>query len=225
MAQIRLESGWKNLLGDVFDQEFMINLRQFLKNEIDSKRYFYPSAKLLFNAFDACPYERVKLVILGQDPYHGDGQANGMSFSVARNMPIPPSLKNIYKELHDDIGMNIPHHGDLTGWAKQGVLLLNTVLSVRANTPMSHRDQGWEEFTDHVIRQLNTHKENLVFLLWGSHAQSKASLLDDNKHCLLKSTHPSPLSAHRGFLGCRHFSQANDYLTQHGITPIDWGDL
>ena len=225
MSEIRLEAGWKNLLGDVFDQDFMVNLRQFLKTEITQKNYFYPPAKLLFNAFDACPYDNVKLVILGQDPYHGAGQANGMSFSVARNIAIPPSLKNIYKELYDDIGMAVPSHGDLTGWAKQGVLLLNTVLSVRANTPMSHRDQGWEQFTDHVIRQLNAHKENLVFLLGGSHAQSKASLLDERKHCLLKSTHPSPLSAHRGFLGCRHFSKANEYLQQHHITPIDWADL
>ena len=225
MANIRIEEGWKNALGDIFDQEFMSRLRVFLKSEHDAGHTIYPPLKLLFNAFDQCPFDHVKVVIIGQDPYHGVGQANGMSFSVAPHIDIPPSLQNIYKELHTDIGMEIPHHGDLKGWAQQGVLLLNTTLSVRAAMPMSHRGQGWEDFTDHVITVLNQKKQNLVFLLWGSHAQSKAKLLDSERHLLLTSAHPSPLSAHRGFFGCRHFSQSNAYLQQYHNTIIDWNIL
>jgi uracil-DNA glycosylase len=171
---------------------------------------------------DQTPFDKVKVVILGQDPYHGPGQANGLCFSVNKEIPLPPSLKNIFKELHADIGINIPKYGDLSAWAEQGVLLLNSVLTVRANQPASHQNKGWENFTDTIIRTLSQKKEHLIFILWGSFAKSKKSLIDSNLHCILEAAHPSPFSAHSGFFGCNHFSKANAYLKENNKVPIDW---
>ena len=182
----------------------------------------YPPGRLIFNAFNLCPFDKVRVVIIGQDPYHEPGQAHGLCFSVNDGVPFPPSLQNIFKEIHDDIGTPIPTSGNLTRWAQQGVLLLNATLTVRAHQAGSHQNKGWEEFTDAVIRQLNEHREHLVFILWGSYAQRKGSIIDRNKHLVLSSAHPSPLSAYRGFFGNHHFSQANAYLEKNGIPPIQW---
>lgn len=218
----QLENEWQSVLGNEFDQLYMRDLERFLKKEYEES-IVYPDSPLIFSAFTNTPFSQVKVVILGQDPYHQPGQAHGLSFSVLRGVCIPPSLQNIYKELHRDVPQfSIPSHGELLGWAKQGVLLLNATLTVRANSAGSHQQKGWEKFTDQVIRTLSDQRESLVFMLWGKYAQNKAKLIDEKKHCLLFAPHPSPLSAYRGFLGCGHFTKANAYLMQQGLTPIDW---
>ncbi len=221
--QIKLEASWKKALRSEFDQDYMKKLRQFLAVELKKKKRLYPKANEYFAAFEHTPLNKVSVVILGQDPYHGPGQAHGLCFSVPPGVPAPPSLKNIFKEIHQDLGLSIPNHGCLTPWADQGVLLLNSVLTVEDGLAASHRNQGWEIFTDSVIRVLNEQEQPLVFMLWGSYAQKKGQFIDRKKHCVLESVHPSPLSAHRGFLGCRHFSKANDFLKKQGLTPIHWG--
>lgn len=217
----QLEPSWLKLLHDVFQTETFARLKQFLIKERQEHTVF-PPGNLMFRAFNETPVHRVKVVILGQDPYHGPGQAEGLSFSVPQNIPIPPSLKNVYKELQDDLACSIPTHGHLGQWARQGVLLLNAMLSVRAGEPGSHQNKGWELFTDEVIRRISEHQDTLVFLLWGKFAQSKAMLINDTKHLILSAPHPSPFSANSGFFGCRHFSQANEYLEDHGLMPIHW---
>lgn len=224
MTKIDLPSCWQAALDDVLNSETMANLRQFLKGELAKGKVVYPQDEDIFAAFNAAPLDQVRVVIIGQDPYHGEGQAHGLCFSVKPGIPIPPSLQNIYKELHSDLGMEIPKHGYLTGWAKQGVLLLNNVLTVEHGKAGSHHGQGWEVFTDAVIDVL-AKKENLVFLLWGSPAQKKAKAVDPKRHLVLKSPHPSPLSAYRGFFGCKHFSQTNEYLISNGKVPIRWDEL
>jgi len=218
---VQIETAWKAALHDEFAKPYFGQLRQFLKSEKQSGQTIYPPGKLIFNAFALTPYEQVKAVILGQDPYHGPGQAHGLSFSVPMGIVAPPSLKNIYKELHTDLGLQIPTHGNLESWATQGVLLLNSMLTVRARQAGSHRKKGWEEFTSAVIDVLNREKEGLVFLLWGRYAQDKGALIDRNKHLVLEAPHPSPL-ARGGFFGCRHFSRTNDYLRSKGKPAIDW---
>lgn len=220
-----IESGWLQILDGLFDKPFMANLRKFLINEKTEGHVIYPPGKEIFNAFNTTPFDKVKVVILGQDPYHGVGQAHGLCFSVRKGIKPPPSLVNIYKELAADLGpdkFTIPNHGDLTKWAEQGVLLLNTVLTVRAHQALSHRNQGWEEFTDNVIKLLNEKKDKVIFVLWGGPAQTKIKLIDSNKHIILTSAHPSPLSAYRGFFSCKHFSKINTCLQQQGRQPIDW---
>lgn len=217
-----MEPSWKELLQEEFGKPYFKNIVAHLKTERTQGKTIYPAGSNIFHAFDATPFNRVKVVILGQDPYHGPGQAHGLSFSVQPGVPPPPSLLNIYKELSEDVGMPIPRHGNLEKWAQQGVLLLNASLTVRAGEPMSHSKIGWEKFTDKVIETISARKEHVVFLLWGKFAQSKATLIDGAKHLILRSVHPSPLSAHNGFFGCRHFSQTNQYLMQKGIDPIDW---
>lgn len=218
----QIELSWKEQLADAFDQPYFRQLKQFLIAEKRAKKVIYPAGKNIFNAFALTPWDKVKIVILGQDPYHGLGQAHGLAFSVQEGIATPPSLQNIYKELAADLGLPIPKQGNLSAWAKQGVLLLNTVLTVEAGQAHSHRGQGWEFFTDHIIQILSERKSGLVFVLWGSPAQQKERLIDAKKHLILKSVHPSPLSAHRGFLGCRHFSKINQYLEQQGKAAIDW---
>lgn len=218
---VKIEESWKEILGTTFDQPYFQYLVAFVKDEY-SKGKVFPPGKDIFNAFDYCPVDQVKVVILGQDPYHGDGQAHGLSFSVKPGVPFPPSLMNIFKEIKADLGKDMPPNGDLSRWAKQGVFLLNATLTVRAHQAGSHQKKGWEEFTDSVIRSVSQEKEDVVFLLWGAYAQKKADLIDSNKHLILKAPHPSPLSAHRGFLGCKHFSKANEYLTSKGLDPIVW---
>lgn len=219
---IQLESSWKTVLEPEFEKPYMKALKTFLQAELQQYTVFPPN-KLIFNAFNHTPFDRVKVVILGQDPYHNFGQAHGLSFSVPRGMDIPPSLRNIYKELQTDIpGFRVPDHGDLTAWADQGVLLLNATLTVRAHTAGSHQRKGWEAFTDKAIAELSARRSGLVFLLWGRYAKDKAALIDYRKHHLLTAAHPSPLSAHNGFFGCRHFSKANQFLEQEGLKPIDW---
>lgn len=219
--KVQLDPSWLAELADEFETPTMAKLREFLVEE-KKKHIVYPPGKEIFNALNTTPLDKVKVVILGQDPYHGPGQAHGLCFSVKRGIPPPPSLQNIFKELGTDIGMATPSHGELTAWAERGVLLLNTSLTVRAHAPQSHSGKGWEEFTDRVIEVLNEKREHLVFLLWGSPAQRKAERVDPRRHCILKAPHPSPLSAYRGFFGCRHFSKTNAYLVSHGIAPIDW---
>lgn len=217
------EPGWQGILEKELEKDYMQSLRNFLKQEKESGQLVFPKSADVFNAFKHTPLERVKVVLLGQDPYHGPGQAHGLSFSVQKGVAIPPSLRNMYKELANDIpGFKIPAHGDLTAWADQGVLLLNATLTVRAHQAGSHQGKGWETFTNHVISALSAEKQGLVFLLWGKFAQNKAQLIDGTKHSLLKAAHPSPLSAHNGFLGCRHFSKTNDILQAQGQSPIDW---
>lgn len=218
---VRINESWKKPLTEVFEMDFFKRLVSFVKYEYQNHQVF-PQGKDIFNSFQHCPLESVKVVILGQDPYHGPGQAHGLSFSVKPGVPFPPSLLNILKEIKADIGVDMPPDGDLTRWANQGVFLLNATLTVRANQAGSHQNQGWEIFTDEVIRVINTKRESVVFMLWGAYAQKKAELIDPKKHLILKAPHPSPLSAHRGFFGCRHFSQANDYLMHKGIEPIKW---
>jgi uracil-DNA glycosylase len=218
---VQIEDSWKYALGEIFVQDFFKNLVSFVKNEYQSHSIF-PPGKEIFNAFWHCPLSNVKVVILGQDPYHGPGQAHGLSFSVKPGVPFPPSLLNIFKEIKADLGIDMPPNGDLTRWADQGVFLLNATLTVRANQAGSHQNQGWEQFTDEVIRVISRTQHHVVFMLWGAYAQKKAELIDAKKHLVLKAPHPSPLSAHRGFLGCRHFSQANQYLQNRGLEPIKW---
>lgn len=220
MADVKIESGWKEALSNEWEKPYFNRLREFLKAEKAAGYKVFPPGNLIFNAFDTTPFDQVKAVIIGQDPYHGMGQAMGLSFSVPMGVRIPPSLRNIYKELHDDVGMTIPTHGDLTKWAEQGVLMLNSMLTVRAGQAGSHQKKGWEEFTSAAINMLNRDREGLVFLLWGRYAQAKGAIIDTSKHKVLKAPHPSPLA--RGFNGCRHFSQANDYLKAQGKEPIDW---
>lgn len=219
--QVKIEGSWKMRLSHVFEQEFFQRLVSFVKDEYKNHQVF-PLGKDVFSAFDLCPIAHVRVVILGQDPYHGLGQAHGLSFSVRPGVPFPPSLLNILKEIKSDIGKDMPPDGDLTRWAKQGVFLLNATLTVRANQAGSHQKQGWETFTDEVIKVISEEREHVVFMLWGSYAQKKADLIDSRKHLILKAPHPSPLSAHRGFLGCHHFSQANQYLMDHHLDPILW---
>ncbi|MDO8967053.1 uracil-DNA glycosylase [Algoriphagus sp.] len=219
--QVKIEDSWKNALSEVFHQDFFSCLVSFVRDEYQSHQVF-PPGKEIFKAFELCPISKVKVVILGQDPYHGPGQAHGLSFSVKPGIPFPPSLLNILKEIKADIGLDMPPNGDLTRWANQGVFLLNATLTVRANQAGSHQKQGWEIFTDEVIKSISSQRENVVFMLWGAYAQKKAELIDAEKHLILKAPHPSPLSAHRGFLGCRHFSKANDYLIEKQLKPINW---
>ena len=219
---VKMEESWKALLSDEFKQPYFKQVTEHIKTEKEQGKTIYPPGPLIFHAFEATPVEKVKVVILGQDPYHGPRQAHGLSFSVQKGVTPPPSLINIFKELYEDTGMPIPNHGYLEKWALQGVLLLNASLTVRAGEPMSHAKIGWHHFTDAVIQTLSQKRENLVFLLWGKFAQDKIKLIDEHKHCILKSAHPSPLSAHNGFFGNRHFSNTNDYLMKHGIDPIDW---
>ena len=220
--EIKMETSWKNALSDLFDKPYFSQIADHLKAEKALKTNIYPSGGLIFNAFSLTPYDKVKVIILGQDPYHNANQAMGLSFSVPDGMKPPPSLINIFKELHKDIGMPIPSSGNLTAWAKQGVLLLNAVLTVRANEPASHAKIGWTKFTDDVILSLSSQKKGLVFILWGNFAQEKIKLIDSSKHKILKAAHPSPFSAYNGFFGCKHFSAANEYLVKNNIDPIDW---
>lgn len=217
----QIEESWKKVLAGEFQQEYFRELKKFLVEERRQYRVYPPGSKI-FAAFDFTPFTSVKVVLLGQDPYHGQGQAHGLCFSVPRGIPKPPSLVNIFKELHDDLGLAIPPHGNLEAWAKQGVLLLNATLTVRENQAGSHQHKGWEQFTDAAIRALSEQRENLVFMLWGNYAQAKAALVDGHKHCILKAPHPSPFSANQGFFGCRHFSRANDFLVRVGKEPVDW---
>jgi uracil-DNA glycosylase len=218
---VKIESSWKIRLKEEFVKNYFGNLAGFVRDEYKKYR-IYPPAREIFNAFEFCPFDSVKVVIIGQDPYHGPGQANGLCFSVRDGIPFPPSLINIFTEINKDLGKEIPKSGDLERWAKQGVLLLNATLTVRANSPGSHQHKGWEEFTDAVIRKLSFEKEHLVFMLWGSYAQKKGEVIDMGRHLVLKSPHPSPLSANRGFFGNGHFSKANAYLKMHGTMEIDW---
>lgn len=216
-----LSPSWFKAIGDEFEQPYMQKLREFLADEI--KRYkVYPPSPDTFNAFKYCPLDKVEVVILGQDPYHNEGQAHGMCFSVRPGVDRPPSLINIFKELKADLGIPISQSGDLSNWAKQGVFLLNTCLSVRAHQAGSHFNQGWEKFTDKVIETINAKCDSVVFMLWGAPARAKKGMIDESKHLILEAPHPSPLSAHRGFLGCKHFSKANEYLVSKGKKPIDW---
>ena len=222
MADIRLESSWKARVGDWFARDDMRALSAFLRQRKAAGATVFPPGGEIFAAFEATPFDAVKVVILGQDPYHGPGQAHGLCFSVRVGVPVPPSLDNIYKELARDTGFVRPDHGCLLPWARRGVLLLNSVLTVEAGQPGSHQGKGWEGFTDHVVDVLNREREHLVFLLWGSYAQKKGAVIDARRHRVLKAPHPSPLSAHRGFLGCGHFSAANQSLARSGQAPIDW---
>lgn len=219
--EIRIEPSWKEVLKGEFDQPYFKSLREFIRQEITAGYRIYPPAAKIFAAFDETPFDRVKVVLLGQDPYHGEGQANGLCFSVCQGVRKPPSLLNIFKELQQDMGIPVPASGDLLPWAHQGVLLLNATLTVRANQPASHQSKGWETFTDAVIRSISARKKNMVFLLWGRHAQAKAALIDQSRHHILTAAHPSPL-ARTGFSGCRHFSKTNALLSQSGIVPVDW---
>ncbi|RVT92411.1 uracil-DNA glycosylase [Sphingomonas crocodyli] len=221
MAEIKLHDSWKAPLQGEFDSPYMAALRQFLVGEKDKGKRIFPAGSEWFRALDLTPLDKVKVVILGQDPYHGEGQAHGLCFSVKPGVRPPPSLVNICKELGTDLGLPRPAHGFLESWAQQGVLLLNSVMTVEMGMAASHRDRGWEKFTDAIIRLINARPDPVVFLLWGSYAQKKAAFVD-SRHLVLKAAHPSPLSAHSGFFGCRHFSKANAFLEAHGQTPIDW---
>lgn len=218
---IKIEESWKRELADEWEKEYFKRLTEFIRQEYSTKQIF-PPGRQIFAAFDSTPFPDVKVVILGQDPYHDVGQANGLCFSVNDGIPFPPSLRNIFKEIESDIGTPIPQSGDLSRWAKQGVLLLNATLTVEAHRAGSHQRRGWEEFTDQVINHLATKRNNIVFILWGSYAIGKGAFIDRNRHLVLTSVHPSPLSAHRGFFGNHHFSRANQYLIEHGKTPIEW---
>lgn len=219
---IDIHPTWKKALEAEFDQPYMHELRAFLKQEIKAGKNIFPKPKEFFAAFNATPFDKVKVVIIGQDPYHGSGQAHGLCFSVQPGVPTPPSLVNIYKELKDDLGVHPPQHGYLKSWADQGVLLLNSVLTVEKDKPASHKNRGWEKFTDRVIQVINHSDTPKVFFLWGSYAQQKGAIIDRKKHLVLESVHPSPLSAYRGFLGCKHFSKANTFLANKKISPVNW---
>ena len=218
---VRIEQSWKSQLAAEWDKQYFINLTGFVREQYSTRTVFPPASKI-FAAFDACRFDKVKVIILGQDPYHDVGQANGLCFSVSPGIPMPPSLVNIFREIHDDTGAEIPSDGDLSRWAKQGVLLLNSTLTVEAHRAGSHQGRGWEEFTDEVVMRLAKDREHLVFMLWGSYAIKKGAFIDRSRHMVLTSPHPSPLSAYRGFFGNHHFSQANAYLSSHGQTPIIW---
>ena len=221
MAEVRMAEDWKAVIGEEFSKPYFEELISFVKQEYATTQVF-PAGRNIFRAFDKCPFDKVKVVIIGQDPYHGDGQANGLCFSVNEGVPFPPSLKNIFKEVYDDVGTPIPTSGELDRWAEQGVLLLNSVLTVKAHNAASHAGRGWERFTDAVVRAIAERSEGVVYMLWGSYAQRKGQFIDRRRHLVLTAVHPSPLSAYRGFIGCGHFSQANAYLQQHGQTPINW---
>ncbi|MFQ6739310.1 MAG: uracil-DNA glycosylase [Alphaproteobacteria bacterium] len=218
---VKIEESWNRALSDEFNKDYFVKLTDFVRGEYLSGKTIYPAPKNIFNAFNLCPLDKVKVVIIGQDPYHEPGQAMGLCFSVPGGITLPPSLINIYKEIESDTGKKSVTHGDLTSWANQGVLLLNSTLTVMAHNAASHTGRGWEQFTDAVIRAI-AQKENIVYMLWGSYAQRKADFVDDTKNLVLKSVHPSPLSAHRGFFGNHHFSSANKYLVAHGMAPIEW---
>lgn len=218
---VTIEESWKRVLGSEFEKEYFKTLRDFIHSEYRNK-IIYPPAKQIFNAFDSCPFESVKVVILGQDPYHEPSQAHGLSFSVLPPCPPPPSLVNIYKEIRSDVGTLVSANGDLTAWSRQGVLLLNATLTVEAHKAGSHQNKGWETFTDSAIKALAENREHLVFMLWGSYAQRKGAFIDRSRHLVLQAPHPSPLSAYRGFFGCKHFSSANAYLISQGLSPIVW---
>lgn len=218
---VKIEQSWKDALSAEFNKDYFIKLTDFVRGEYMSGKQIFPAAKNIFNAFNLCPLDNVRVVIIGQDPYHEPGQAHGLCFSVLPPTPIPPSLQNIYKEIESDLGRPSSTHGDLTHWAQQGVLLLNATLTVRAHAAASHAGMGWEQFTDAVIGEC-AKRDNIVYMLWGSYAQRKAQIVDPEKNLVLKSVHPSPLSAYHGFFGNHHFSQANEYLVSHGKEPIDW---
>lgn len=218
---VTIEESWKRVLGSEFEKEYFKTLRDFIHSEYRNKT-IYPPAKQIFNAFDSCPFDKVKVVILGQDPYHEPSQAHGLSFSVLPPCPPPPSLVNIYKEIRSDVGTLVSANGDLTAWSRQGVLLLNATLTVEAHKAGSHQNKGWETFTDSAIKALAENREHLVFMLWGSYAQRKGAFIDRSRHLVLQAPHPSPLSAYRGFFGCKHFSSANAYLISQGLSPIVW---
>ncbi len=217
-----IDDSWRNFLEEEFNSAYFKEIKDFLVSEKRADNLIYPPGSQIFSAFDRTPLDKTKVVILGQDPYHGPGQAHGLSFSVPEGIAIPPSLRNIFKELKTDIGIDKPLSGNLELWASQGVLLLNATLTVRANVAGSHQNRGWEKFTDSVIQKLSNHKSNLVFILWGKYAQAKESLINPNKHFILKAAHPSPFAADRGFFGCKHFSKTNEYLKKKGIPEIDW---
>lgn len=221
MAKVKIETSWLEKLQPEFDKPYFEELIQFVRREY-AQGACYPPGSLIFNAFNLCPLPKVKVVLIGQDPYHEPGQAHGLCFSVNDGVPFPPSLRNIFQEIQTDLGTPVPSSGNLTRWAEQGVLLLNATLTVRAHAAASHQRRGWEEFTDAVIRLVSAERERVVFILWGSYAQSKAALIDSTKHCILRSAHPSPLSAFRGFFGNHHFSICNQYLQQHNVEPINW---
>jgi uracil-DNA glycosylase len=218
---VKIDPTWKIKLQPEFEKEYFLRLTEFIKEEYGTKT-IYPPGSLIFNAFNLCPFLNVRAVIIGQDPYHGPGQAHGLCFSVREGINFPPSLINIFKEIESDLGIQRPINGNLERWAAQGVLLLNATLTVRAHLAGSHQKKGWEEFTDSVINTLNKERQNIVFFLWGAYAQKKGESIDRSKHLVLESVHPSPLSASRGFFGNRHFSRCNDYLKEHGIEPVDW---
>jgi len=227
--RVRLEASWRAALGAEFDQPYMQTLREFLREEKRRRRVVYPRGEQIFAALDLCPLPAVKVVIIGQDPYHGPGQAHGLCFSVLPGLPQPPSLVNIFREINDDLGtperrLDL-NRGCLEPWARQGVLLLNAVLTVVQGQAGAHQGRGWEQFTDRIVETLNRDREHLVFMLWGAYAQRKGAMVDRERHCVVTAPHPSPLSAHRGFFGCKHFSKANRYLVEHGQTPIDWFDV
>jgi uracil-DNA glycosylase len=219
---VQIEASWKKALEKEFTQPYFAAIKQFLIKEREEGQTIFPPGKLIFNAFNTTPFDEVKVVIIGQDPYHGPGQAHGLSFSVPQGVPIPPSLQNMYKEIHTDLGLPIPSHGNLSHWAEQGVLLLNAILTVRAHQAASHHGAGWEKFTDAAIQRLNRDRDGLVFMLWGGYAKKKGEMIDRGRHLVLTAPHPSPLSAHSGWFGSRHFSQANAYLVSKGKEAIDW---
>ncbi|MBP3433452.1 MAG: uracil-DNA glycosylase [Alistipes sp.] len=221
MADVRIAEDWKTVLCEEFTKPYFDELVEFVKGEYASTTVF-PAGRNIFRAFDKCPLDKLKVVIIGQDPYHGEGQANGLCFSVSEGVPFPPSLQNILKEVHDDTGAEMPLSGELDRWAEQGVLLLNAVLTVRAHEAASHSGKGWERFTDAVVRAIAERKEGVVYMLWGNYAQKKGAIADPERNLILRAVHPSPLSAYRGFFGCRHFSMANDYLRSQGKEPINW---
>ena len=220
-AEVKIESSWKRILQAEFEKPYFTNLVEFLKKEKESGKTIYPPGPQIFNAFEQCPFDKVRVVILGQDPYHQPGQAMGLSFSVPKGVPLPASLKNIYKEIQSDLNVKMPDHGDLTEWAKNGVFLLNAILTVEKSKAGSHQKTGWQEFTDAVIKNLSNHKNKIVFLLWGNYARSKKLLIDQSKHAVLEAAHPSPLAG-GAFFGCRHFSKTNEILIQLNQPPIEW---
>ena len=218
---VKIDASWKRVLQDEFEKPYFAQLTSFVRDEYKTKKIF-PPGNMIFSAFDHCPFDKVKVVIIGQDPYHNDGQAHGLCFSVNTGVDFPPSLINIFKEIERDLGKPMPTSGNLERWADQGVLLLNSTLTVQAHSAGSHQGRGWETFTDAVIRKVAQEKEHVVFMLWGNYAQQKGAVVDGQKHLVLKSVHPSPLSAYRGFIGCGHFSTANNYLISNGLNPINW---
>ena len=221
IMEVKIEAGWKAKLSGEFEKEYFKTLTEFVREEYRTTEVFPPGNKI-FNAFDLCPFDRVRVVIIGQDPYHNHGQAHGLCFSVTDGTEFPPSLVNIFRELNRDLGVPVPKSGNLERWARQGVLLLNAILTVRAHQALSHQNRGWERFTDAAISLINRDRENLVFMLWGAYAQHKGASIDPSRHLVLKTVHPSPLSAHRGFFGCPHFSKCNEWLRARGLEPIEW---